>query len=69
MSDIEKEVVDTFFEHELHTDEYDKNCSACYSEKRKYSMPDSNAGYEGFDKSGNFELAGEMSAHPSNWYW
>lgn len=32
MSDEKKEVVDTYWEHELH-DKSDKNCSMCFNEK------------------------------------
>jgi hypothetical protein len=67
MSDINKEVVDTYWEHALH-DTWDKNCSACYNERKKFTS-DNNADYEGFEKGNDFELMGEMSAHPSNNYW
>ena len=32
MSDEKKEVVDTYWEHELH-DKYDEKCSVCYADK------------------------------------
>jgi len=32
MSDIKKEVIDTYFEHPQH-DSYDENCSECFKEK------------------------------------
>jgi hypothetical protein len=65
------DIGDNYKEHCFHTDEYDPRCSTCYSEKRKYSMSDDNADFEGgfVNHERDLELGSELSAHPSNLYW
>lgn len=58
-------IKDNFKEHEFHN-EYDKDCSTCYRESMVESK---DGGYDRSPRSIDFELASELSAHPSNLYW
>lgn len=57
---------DNFFEHEFHTEKWDKNCSTCYNERQ--AVLNKPCGVSDTKKV-SFELAEERSAHPSNNYW
>lgn len=57
---------DNYKNHILHTEEWDKNCSTCFSERQAVLNKPCGVSES---KRNNFELAGELSSHPSNNYW
>lgn len=60
---------DTYWEHEQHKDYWDKDCSTCYSERKKVLNKPCGVSEDSSPRKQDWELADERSEHSNNNYW